>query len=94
MTGTPRRRASAITGACAGTPGDFTTAATAVELRQAVRPRHRRDAVRDLRRAGVDDEHLLALGQQRARGGHAGACEADHEVGAARERRSHVIEAW
>ena len=32
--------------------------------------------------------------QQRARGRDAGAREADDEVGAARERRSHVIDAW
>ena len=65
-----------------------------VELRQAVRADHRRDALGHLRRAGVDDEHLLPPRQQRSRGRHARARKPDHEVGAARERRSHVIDAW
>ena len=94
MTGIPRRRASATTGACAGTPGDFTTVATPSSSARPSVPVTAGMPSRHLRRAGVDDEHLLPARQQRARGRHARAREADDEVGAARERRSHVIDAW
>ena len=76
-TGSPRSRAAAMTGACAGTPGDLTTARTCSSARRRV-----------VALAAIDPARLLAAGPQDLERGDPRAREPDDEPRAGRQRRA------